>query len=496
MKYKILILFFILFINSSSVSLVNSSIVDVSNITYCPPPLLFKNSSNYVEDTKRGYHFVSVNGTVVNCIQPCPSLYFDYKEEWQKMMNMALVVGTFSFFASVFLILTYSPLLNKNYRNRHTIGILAMFFGIFLIMLTDVWNLEKRFEVGCPEIGRYSRQSDPECGATGIIFQFGCVSAVISWTVLAFDLYFSIKKIQFKAFDKYYLVVIYAFSLILTFVPAIGKQYGYTEFALGCWILDFPYQISCFWLPLSLCLISSTVVVLMILFEVYKIIKVSNQKSSIKGHIKPLLCLICNCLEFFYMFGYSLFLKTQMEELEKGMDDYIYCLLDNATSTPGSFECKPKKLGMTAQFIFLISLRLLGVSGIAFFGFNSRVKKIWLDSIIFNNRFMRKYFSLSSSSNTPNFSGNRNNRFSIQYNSGNSNNNNNSNSINLNSNYCVETPEGDPYYNNSETPDGSNEPTTIELPVVNNDNQENNINTVNDSNNDNSNNNNNNNNQV
>ncbi|KAM9956600.1 hypothetical protein ACTFIR_003324 [Dictyostelium discoideum] len=375
---------------------------------FCPPPLLYRYSSDLEGDKGRGYKYVEFpNGTISHCVHPCPSLYFS-DGDWTTMMDMSLIVATISFFASIFLILTYSPLMNPSYNNRHTIGILSMSFGIFLIMFTDMYNLKKRFTLGCPSETRYAVQNDADCLITGLIFQFGCVSAVFFWTALSLDLYFQITNRNIsRKYDLYYFIGVNLISLIFTFVPVISKSYGYGDFALGCWILDFNYALGCFWIPLSVCLIFSTVVVLMILYEVYKIYKASNQKTSLKGHIKPLLCLISNCFEFFYVFGYSLYLATKLTELHDNMDAYIKCLFLNSQNDPDSYTCPDHRLKLGPQFLFFLSLRLLGVSGIVFYGTNSKVRKIWKNSILINNRFIGKYFSFNSGTSTPAGSKNR-----------------------------------------------------------------------------------------
>ncbi|KAN0016114.1 hypothetical protein ACTFIU_006068 [Dictyostelium citrinum] len=392
-------------ISSTSSTSIDSFFIETE---FCPPPLLYRYSSDWEGDKGRGYKYVEFpNGTMSHCVHPCPSLYFTDKD-WTTMMDMSLIVATISFFASVFLLLTYSPLMNPSYNNRHTIGILSMSFGIFLIMFTDMYNLKKRFTLGCPTETRYAVQNDADCFITGMIFQFGCVSAVFFWTVLSVDLYFQIKNKSFsRKYDLYYFIGVNFISLLFTLIPIISKSYGYGDFALGCWILDFNYALGCFWIPLSACLIFSTVVVLMILYEVYKIYKASNQKTSLKGHIKPLLCLISNCFEFFYVFGYSLYLATRLTELHDNMDTYIKCLFINAHNDPDSYTCPDHRLNLGPQFLFFLSLRLLGVSGIIFYGTNSKVKKIWKNSILLNNRFVGKYFSSNSGTSTPVGSKNR-----------------------------------------------------------------------------------------
>lgn len=76
--------------------------------------------------------------------------------------------------------------------------------------------------------------SDADCLITGLIFQFGCVSAVFFWTALSLDLYFQITNRNIsRKYDLYYFIGVNLISLIFTFVPVISKSYGYGDFALG-----------------------------------------------------------------------------------------------------------------------------------------------------------------------------------------------------------------------------------------------------------------------
>lgn len=105
--------------STSSLSSSGSFFIDTE---FCPPPLLYRYSSDLEGDKGRGYKYVEFpNGTMSHCVHPCPSLYFS-DGDWTTMMDMSLIVATISFFASIFLILTYSPLMNPSYNNRHTIG--------------------------------------------------------------------------------------------------------------------------------------------------------------------------------------------------------------------------------------------------------------------------------------------------------------------------------------------------------------------------------------
>ncbi|KAF2068636.1 hypothetical protein CYY_010038 [Polysphondylium violaceum] len=373
----------------------DEELIDIlTSLSFCPPPLLFRNSTDRAYDAQIGYRFIGDTP----CIFDCPSPFYS-KAQWNKFDKMVKVVGIISFCTSLIVIVTYGIGLYVQRDQRHTISILCIAFGIFLIMLTDVVYAGTGFEMVCPDRGRYARQHDKGCSSTGLIFQFGCVIAVISWSVFSFDLWLSLKKIKgVKNLKYYYLVGISILSILLTFIPVAGDQYGYGFSGLGCWILDFKWQLIFFWVPLSICLLVGTTFIVLILFEIKTIVSASNQKRKktiLKYHLKPLLAIIFICAEFFYILIYNSYIQSKSKVFERKIEDYVVCLMMGMLDP--TLTCTLETVSFPSTFTFLFFLRLLGIEAMVFFVWSTQSRKIWSQTIFFKKIGVLKGFLKKSS---------------------------------------------------------------------------------------------------
>ncbi|EGG19389.1 G-protein-coupled receptor family protein [Cavenderia fasciculata] len=357
----------------------------------CPPPFYLRNSTDRQADIDAGYMFIQDT----RCVLPCPSPFFS-QSQWDQLSNMAYVLGTISFITTLFNIFTYG-VLNRKY-DRHSICIIFMSFSFWLVMLTDVVFLGTGWELNCPEPDRYGRQSDAGCASTGIIFQFGVVSAIMWWSTMSFDLWIVLKKVKnTKSYEKLYIIVINSIALILTLAPLSKQQYGYSIAGLGCWILEDNWLNGVFWGPLSVCLFAGISFIVLILYEVFKIVNrvdTGKKKSMriLKYNLKPFLIILCLFVEFAYMFGYHFYTQENMDKYEKGLEDYIICVVTGGT------DCTANTIPFGAHFVFLFFIRLIGIEVMVFYGLNRRAKKIWMQSFVFNNRFFT--FSFQSTKST------------------------------------------------------------------------------------------------
>ncbi|KAK5575002.1 hypothetical protein RB653_010257 [Dictyostelium firmibasis] len=372
---------------------------------FCPSPLIYRNSTNRQSDIDNGYMFIGET----NCTSPCPSLIFS-ENEWNRVFNMSLVAGTISMFALIFLIITYSPLVN-NYKGytRHTVGILFLFSGIFLTVTTDgrqLWDIESGFEKYCPEPGRYARQSDIKCLTTAIFFQYGCVTSILWWAAISVDLWITIRKIKITRFQFItYTVILNIISLVLTFAPIASNQYGYGEAAIGCWLMDLKFQVGYFWAPVGFCLCVGCVSIVLILREIYKVSDAVKKKLLAK-HLKPLMLIILMLTEFIYMFIFYSYTTSQRNHYHNVIEEYVTCLFVHAVNPS---ICKVDvSISSPAHFFFHFCMRLMGIEGLIFFGFTRQTKRIWLRSFWLNNSFIKKLLpSLTLSSDEKTTSSNR-----------------------------------------------------------------------------------------
>ncbi|KAK5583698.1 hypothetical protein RB653_005296 [Dictyostelium firmibasis] len=388
------LIFIILYFLSFFKQIESQSTTTINMPLQCRGDLIYRNVTNRIEDEKIGFNFVEYNGTYQSCVIPCPSPFFTI-QKWNEFLNMSLVMGTISFFCGLFLLVTYSPIVNKTH-NRHTIGVMCMSFGVCLAMCSDMWNFGSNFNDKsiCPSPGQYLTTSNARCLSSGIFLQFGGVFGFLNWTLLSFDLYMNIKGIITKNYDKYYVIGALIISIIFTFVPIVNDQYSMSYIGLGCWLGSAMYQLIFFWILLSICLIVSSVFIILILKEVYVIIKLSKQKTSLKGNIRPLLCISITGFAFFYMFFYYISIVVKGDYYERILNEYTDCLMD---PTKDVSECESPRMSQASEFVFLLCLRLLGIGAFIFYGINKKVKKIWLKSYWFNNSFADRFISRKSS---------------------------------------------------------------------------------------------------
>eukprot|EP01132_Coremiostelium_polycephalum_P007697 gene7697-9468_t len=341
----------------------------------CVSPLIYRNSSvhNRKQDIDDGYFYLGET----DCLMPCPAVFFT-DQEWDNFQLMVDIVGIVSFVGSFFNLFTYG-VINKKH-DRHSIGILFLSLSIFMMLLADMISTGMGFKLVCPTEERYARQFDAACAANGIIFQYGAVSSVLWWSTMAFDLWMVIKKVNpIKTYIKYYIIVINILSIIFTIIPIFDKQYGYAMGGLGCWILENGWQNGVFWIPLSVCLFFGTAFIILILYEIYKIVSSVGRGATrlIKLNLRPFLIIL-------FIFSDKVY-------------DYVKCLYLNGSDE----QCSIRTVPYTAQFVFLFFLRLLGIEVMIFYGFNSRTKKIWQDSIVLNNKYYKFFKSrLTSMSGT------------------------------------------------------------------------------------------------
>ncbi|EGG18305.1 G-protein-coupled receptor family protein [Cavenderia fasciculata] len=350
----------------------------------CPSPFVYVNTTD--KSDLSGYAMIDNT----DCAMNCPSMLFS-TDQWRSYQLMVNIVSTISFVAMTFNIFTYG-VLNKKY-DRHTIIVLFFSTSIFLMMLADIVFTAKGWELLCPEPGRYARQFDAGCAATGIIFQFGAVSAVLWWSCMSFDLWLVIRKVTTsQSYHNYYIAILNFVALVFTIVPLFEKEYGYGYGGLGCWMLSDKYQNAVFWIPLCVCLLGGSIFIILIIKEIYSVVSKVNREGTsgrfymIKMNIRPILIILIVCGEFIYLFIYHFYVQANTDEWYAEMVEYLKC-----EAFIGG--CSASIIPYSAQFTFLFFMRLLGIESLFFYGISRRTKKIWLESTLINHRISQTIFS-------------------------------------------------------------------------------------------------------
>ncbi|EGC29129.1 hypothetical protein DICPUDRAFT_159333 [Dictyostelium purpureum] len=361
----------------------------------CTAPLIKRVSTNRKEDEKLGFQYLTPDS---DCLVPCPIPFFS-KSEWSSFKHLTTVSGSIAFVCVFFNIFTYGFLNTKH--DRHTIGILCLSFSLWICMVSDlIVASSDDFSLVCPEPGRFARQHDTRCAANGIIFQFGAVNTVMFWSVMAFDLWLVIKKLSpSRNMVKFYIIAIEVLAVIFTILPIIWKQYGYGFGGVGCWVLSDGWQNGVFWIPLTVCLFIGTSFICLISFEIYRIVRNVGKGAAgvLKVNIRPFLIILFIFGEYVYLFIYHFYVQHNTTKFTNNIRDWVICL-----QSKGSDElCKrPETIGYASQFIFLFFLRLLGIEVLIFYGINTRTKRIWKESKLFNSKYFKaireKLSSMSS----------------------------------------------------------------------------------------------------
>ncbi|KAF2074933.1 hypothetical protein CYY_003766 [Polysphondylium violaceum] len=345
----------------------------------CTNPLIYRNTTEREEDIKKGYYYLGAS----NCLLPCPVPFFTHRE-WHQFELLVSITGCFSFVCTFFNVFTYG-ILNRNF-DRHAIGILFLSFSLFMCMMADVIIASQGFELACPEPGRYARQADGYCTANGVIFQYGAVSTVMWWSTMAIDLWMVIKKVTpGKTYVKYYIIGINCLAIIFTILPLFWKGYGYGFGGVGCWLISNGWQNGVFWIPQTVCLFIGTTFIILILIEVYKIVRAVGKGTSrvMELNLRPFLIILFIFGEYLYLVIYHFWVQHNTDKFTQNVVDYVVCLQQYGENA----GCETRTVPYNAQFVFLFFLRLLGIEVLIFYGINTRTKKIWKESWLLNNKY-------------------------------------------------------------------------------------------------------------
>ncbi|GAM22050.1 hypothetical protein SAMD00019534_052250 [Acytostelium subglobosum LB1] len=369
-----------------------------SIIIKCPAPLLPRASygEQQLIDEANGYTFASP----LPCVFPCPAPIFK-DSEWSMLRKMVEVVSIISFICTSLVIFTYLVINPK--RDRHSISLTFMAFGIWCIGITDMILADRGTSVYCPEPDRMGVQSDAYCGVSGALYQFGAVTGAIWWATMGFDLWLVIRRVKKQiSFEKYYMVILSVVSIFFTILPAGMKKYSASFGRIGCWIGDDIVLDGVFWAPFTLCILVGATFISLILREVYRIVKRAEngkKKSTrlLRFNLKPFLIIVILLVEFIYLFAYNLYYQINKNNIKQDLSDWVHCLMER-----GQENCTLKPLPLGAHFTYFFFVRLLGIEILIFYGLNRRSKAIWANSIFFKNRFYNISMTLEKTSMTSN----------------------------------------------------------------------------------------------
>ncbi|KYQ96900.1 G-protein-coupled receptor family protein [Tieghemostelium lacteum] len=392
--------------SSYTVDCVNANDIVKTNQTLslsgnCPAPLLkqpwetVEERDKYIEE---GYYFVTNTTT---CVLSCPVPLFTTKQ-WSNLFAMSDVLSITSVILSIYLIITY-VILNKKWV--HSDKLLNSFFvSIFFVSLAGAiqafHGTEKTF---CPTPLRSAVQKDLTCGATGIIFHMSTIYAILFWTLMSFELWWSIKFISKKInYYKYYLLGCTVITFVFTIVPAVNYNIYYGKANVICWLKDDKYMNTCFWIPMAVCLTIATVFIGLVIYEIYKIVKSNGKQGFLQLQLKPILMIVLIYVTYLYVFSYNYYIQDNMDMFLSRVVDFFVCL---SKSEDEGADCKIYGPPIGSIAMFLLIIRSYGIFVFIIYGYSAKSRAIWLSSPVFQNKYLQPILEKIRSRNSSKVTG-------------------------------------------------------------------------------------------
>ncbi|KAN0045062.1 hypothetical protein ACTA71_006590 [Dictyostelium dimigraforme] len=404
--------------NCTDPTLIISDNSDESIETGCIEPLIKRITNDTEGDLKKGYFYVNSQ-----CVINCPVSGMHPKSVWNRIFKINDVLSSLSLACTLILLFTFGILNPKlNRFDKKNLFFIAGVFGMSLSGVLIAANGSEK--TVCPTPERYAVNTDRVCVASGFLVHFSALFAILWWTIGLADVYYGIKfvgkKIKIKI--RYYLLATLIISLAFTLVPLGTGQYQAGLSNVMCFLKDEIYQSMTFFVPLGICLTLGTILMILVMREIYIIVKSKSSTSSpssksdsisyLKLQAKPMLNIILFYFTFLYLFLFVRVINSRYQEYEDSAIPYMLCLVKGG----GSDTCKLKGPSAGSLGYFAYCLRIYGIYLFIISFLSSRTIKIWKESMIFNNAFITPIIkfidsSFSGSSGSKNTSSTQNSTF-------------------------------------------------------------------------------------
>ncbi|KAM9997309.1 hypothetical protein ACTFIZ_006699 [Dictyostelium cf. discoideum] len=380
----------------------------------CVEPLIKRLTNDTKGDLKKGYFYVNSQ-----CVINCPVTGMHPKSVWNEIFKISDVLSSISLACTLILLFTFGILNPK--LNRFDKKNLFFIVGVFGMSVSGVLIAANGSEkTVCPTPERYAVNTDRVCVASGFLVHFSALFAIQWWTIGLADVYYGIKfvgkKIKIKV--RYYLLATLIISLAFTLVPLGTGQYQAGLSNVMCFLKDEIYQSMTFFVPLGICLTLGTILMILVMREIYVIVKSNSTSSSssssssfssksksadsisyLKLQIKPMLNIILFYFTFLYIFLFVRVVNSRYEEYQDSAIPYMLCLAKG-----GGDSCRLKGPSAGSLGYFAYCLRIYGIYLFIISFLSSRTIKIWKESIILNNAFVTPIIKFFDSSFSNRFS--------------------------------------------------------------------------------------------
>ncbi|EGG22800.1 G-protein-coupled receptor family protein [Cavenderia fasciculata] len=375
-----------------SVTCQNPNLIN-SNTTFglCPFPLVEHPTDDQERSTYEGYIYIS---NISSCVAPCPSPLFK-PQIWTNIFTMGDILSFLSFFATIFLIITYG-ILNPKITRFDKINLCVMSAACGVALAGVIQAINGTQDSLCPEPGRSASPIDDLCLTTGFILHVSALYVVTWWCIMAFEVWFAIKTVGAKKreFFKYYCIGTSLISWIFPIATISAKEYHAGPGNVFCWIWSSKYRNIFFWGPLGVFLFAGTIFLILLIREIYIIvsIKISKMDQSrwniLKMEVKPIGSLVAYYTILLYLFAYDQYIVSAQHEYFASIPQYFACLTNPKTTDPEQ-ECLVLGPSVAGVGFFVFCIRIFGFFSFLLYGLSSRTKKIWSQSIVFNNKIVK-----------------------------------------------------------------------------------------------------------
>ncbi|KAN0037818.1 hypothetical protein ACTFIV_003173 [Dictyostelium citrinum] len=377
----------------------------------CIEPLIKRISNDTKGDLEKGYFYVNSQ-----CVINCPVTGMHQKSVWIQIFMISDVLSSISLACTLILLFTFGILNPK--LNRFDKKNLFFIVGVFGMSLSGVLIAANGSEkTVCPTPERYAVNSDRVCVASGFLVHFSALFAIQWWTIGLVDVYYGIKfvgkKIKIKI--RYYLLATLVISLAFTLVPLGTGQYQAGLSNVMCFLKDEIYQSMTFFVPLGICLSLGTILMILVMKEIYVIVKSNSSSSSfsssspppskpdsisyLKLQVKPMLNIVLFYFTFLYLFLFVRVINSRYQEYQDSAIPYMLCLAKG-----GGDSCQLKGPSAGSLGYFAYCLRIYGIYLFIISFLSSRTIRIWKQSIIFNNIIITPIIKFIDSSFSNRFS--------------------------------------------------------------------------------------------
>ncbi|KAM9954369.1 hypothetical protein ACTFIW_003910 [Dictyostelium discoideum] len=390
----------------------------------CVEPLIKRPTNDTKGDLEKGYFYVNSQ-----CVINCPVTGMHPKSVWDQIFKINDVLSSISLACTLILLFTFGILNPKlNRFDKKNLFFIAGVFGMSVSGVLIAANGSEK--TVCPTPERYAVNTDRVCVASGFLIHFSALFAILWWTIGLADVYYGIKfvgkKIKIKV--RYYLLATLTISLAFTLVPLGTGQYQAGLSNVMCFLKDEIYQSMTFFVPLGICLTMGTILMILVMREIYVIVKSNSTSSSfsssssssssskskskskssdsisyLKLQVKPMLNIILFYFTFLYLFLFVRVINSRYEEYEDSAIPYMLCLAKG-----GGDSCRLKGPSAGSLGYFAYCLRIYGIYLFIISFLSSRTIKIWKESIILNNAFVTPIIKFIDSSFSNRFSSSKN----------------------------------------------------------------------------------------